>query len=96
MLKFFRYMEILSHVLCFLVLKENQTLTLNLKKIGAHNENALLNTNILWLILDYVPYIIIVKTIMLVQNSKIMHVQFPHGIVACKCLNTKTWIPKYK
>jgi hypothetical protein len=40
-------MEILSHVLCFLVLKENQTLTLNHKKLGAHYENAFLITNLL-------------------------------------------------
>jgi hypothetical protein len=33
-------MEILSHVLCFLILKENQTLTLSPKKLGAHNEKC--------------------------------------------------------
>jgi hypothetical protein len=36
-------MEILSHVLCFLVLGENQTLTLSLKKLGAHNERCSLD-----------------------------------------------------
>lgn len=36
-------MEIFSHVLCFLVLKENQTLTLSHKKLGAHNEKCSLD-----------------------------------------------------